>query len=169
MRSIGPRPCGYACACVDPVFTSQSYDISISTSTRGMSLSVFLVLIPCAYAYAYVDPVFTCLHMCLCLSLCLCASENQALKILNGRESAYSSSCYFFIVMMHRILNTIKYRIKWHMAQFPSKGGRLIKVKITKKDKHGTSTGWPRPWPPNTGNKYCVCMSEKSGLWKLAA
>ena len=39
----GPRPCAYACAYVDPVFThSQSYDIS--TSTRRTSLSVFLVL-----------------------------------------------------------------------------------------------------------------------------
>ena len=28
---------------------------------------------------------------------------------------------------------------------FPFKGGRLIQVKITKKDKHGTATGWPRP------------------------
>ena len=27
---------------------------------------------------------------------------------------------------------------------FPFKGGRLIQVKITKKDKHGTATGWPR-------------------------
>ena len=68
---IGPRPCAYACAYVDPVFTGQSYDISISVSTRRTNLS------SCAYAYAYVDPVFTCLHMCL--SLCLCASENQAL------------------------------------------------------------------------------------------
>ena len=25
------------------------------------------------------------------------------------------------------------------------KGGRLIQVKITKKDKHGTASGWPRP------------------------
>ena len=33
-----------ACAYVDSVFTSQSYDISISTSTRRMNLSVFLVL-----------------------------------------------------------------------------------------------------------------------------
>ena len=41
---IGPRPCSYACAYVDPVFTSQSYDISISTSTRRTNLSVFLVL-----------------------------------------------------------------------------------------------------------------------------
>ena len=71
-----------------------------------------LVRFSCAYTHAYVDPVFTCLHMCLCLCLCLCASENQALTILNGRESAYSSSCYFFIVTMDRILNTIKYRIK---------------------------------------------------------
>ena len=31
------------------------------------------------------------------------------------------------------------------MVQFPFKGGRLIQVKITKKDKHGTATGWPRP------------------------
>ena len=39
----GPRPCAYACAYVDSVFThSQSYDIS--TSTRRTSLSVFLVL-----------------------------------------------------------------------------------------------------------------------------
>ena len=41
---IGPRPCSYACAYVDPVFTSQSYDISISISTRRTNLSVFLVL-----------------------------------------------------------------------------------------------------------------------------
>ena len=61
---IGPQPCAYACAEVDPV-TSQSYDISIST--RRKNLSVFLVLMPmlmstqfslaykcaCAYAYAY--------------------------------------------------------------------------------------------------------------------
>ena len=39
---IGPRPCDYACAYVDPVFTSQSYDISIST--RRTNLYVFLVL-----------------------------------------------------------------------------------------------------------------------------
>ena len=64
---IGPRPCDYACASVDPVFTSQSYDISISTTTGRTNLSVFLVLIlmlistqvslayicACAYAYAY--------------------------------------------------------------------------------------------------------------------
>ena len=41
---IGPRPCAYACAYVDPVFSSQSYGISISTSTRRMNWSVFLVL-----------------------------------------------------------------------------------------------------------------------------
>ena len=63
---IGPRPCAYACAYVDSVFTSQSYDISASTRRH---LSVFLVLMlmlmstqfslaykcacACAYAYAY--------------------------------------------------------------------------------------------------------------------
>ena len=43
---IGPWPCSYACAYVDPVFTCQSYDISISisTSARRTNLSVFLVL-----------------------------------------------------------------------------------------------------------------------------
>ena len=30
------------------------------------------------------------------------------------------------------------------MAKFPFKGGRLIQVKITKKDKHRTATGRPR-------------------------
>ena len=59
---IGPRPGAYAHADVDPVFTNQSYDISIST--RRTNLSVFLVLMlmlmstqfslayTCAYAYA---------------------------------------------------------------------------------------------------------------------
>ena len=41
---IGPRPCVYACVYVDPVFTSESYDIIISTRTRRTNLSVFLVL-----------------------------------------------------------------------------------------------------------------------------
>ena len=70
---IGPRPCAYACANVDPVFTSESYDIRISTNTKNK-----LARFSCAYAYAYVEPVFSCLHMCLFLCLCLCAGENQA-------------------------------------------------------------------------------------------
>ena len=41
-------------------------------------------------------------------------------------------------------------------------GWSLNIVKITKKDKHGTAIGWPRPL--NTGTKYSVCRSEKSGL-----
>ena len=40
----GPQPCAYACVYRDPVFTSQSYYIIISTSTRRTNLSVFLVL-----------------------------------------------------------------------------------------------------------------------------
>ena len=56
----------YACAHVDPVSTSQSYEISIrkSRSKRRTNLSVFLVLMlmstkfslagTCACAYAYV-------------------------------------------------------------------------------------------------------------------
>ena len=42
------------------------------------------------------------------------------------------------------------------MAWFPFNGGRLIQAKISKKDKHKTAR-----WPPNTGNKCRVCMSEK--------
>ena len=65
---IGPQPCAHACAYVDPVFTSQSYDISMST--RRINLSIFLMLMfmlmliqfsvaytcvcACAYAYALV-------------------------------------------------------------------------------------------------------------------
>ena len=59
---IGPWPCAYACAYVDPVFASQCYDISITI--RRTNLSVFLVLMltqfsltytyTCAYAYALV-------------------------------------------------------------------------------------------------------------------
>ena len=59
--------CAYACAYDDPVFISQSYDISISTTTRKNNLSVFLVVMlmlmstqfslaytcACAYVYAY--------------------------------------------------------------------------------------------------------------------
>ena len=41
---IGPRPCAYACVYRDPVFTSRSYDIIISTRIRRTNLSVFLVL-----------------------------------------------------------------------------------------------------------------------------
>ena len=45
---IGPGLCAYACAYVDPVLTSQSYDISIGTKhVRSSS----------GYAYAYVAGV----------------------------------------------------------------------------------------------------------------
>ena len=73
---------------------------------------------------------------------------------------------------MDRILNTIKYCIKINdiWLGFRSRTGPLIQVKITKKDKRGTATGWVgghsghsvgghrgfQRWPPNTGNKYSV-------------
>ena len=41
---IGPRTCAYGRPYVDPAFTSQSYDIIISISTRRTNLSIFLVL-----------------------------------------------------------------------------------------------------------------------------
>ena len=45
---------------------------------------------------------------------------------------------------MDHILNAIKHR-KNDVAKFPFKGGHLIQVKITKKDKHRTATRWLHP------------------------
>ena len=45
--------------------------------------------------------------------------------------------------------NKISHKITYGLVPF--KGGRLIQVKITKKDKHRTATGWPRP--PNRGGR----------------
>ena len=53
-----------------------------------------------------------------------------------------------------------------HKVTCGFKGGRLIQIKITKKDKNRTATVSRLPlsgsWPPNTGNS--VCISEKLGL-----
>ena len=74
---ISPWPCAYACAYVDPVFTRQSHDISVTTSTRRTNLSVFLVLM---LMLMLMSTQFSlAIHMCLCLCLGLCASENQGL------------------------------------------------------------------------------------------
>ena len=59
---IDPWPCAYACAYVDPVFTSQSYDMSTSTGRTNLSVFLFLMLMlmltqltfACAYVYALV-------------------------------------------------------------------------------------------------------------------
>ena len=79
---IGPWPCSYACAYIDLVFTGQSYDISISTSTRWTNLSIFLVLMlmlmSTQFSLAYT-------HVLGCL---WCASENQALEIGAARRGA---------------------------------------------------------------------------------
>ena len=63
---IGPRPCAYPCAYVDPVLNSQSCDISISTSTKNE-----LVRFSCAYAYALCRPSFHLLTHVLMLMLML--------------------------------------------------------------------------------------------------
>ena len=62
---IGPRPCAYAYANANPIFTSQSYDLSIKHKNKENNLVRFFW----AYACAYVDPVFTCLHIVLMLML----------------------------------------------------------------------------------------------------
>ena len=60
---IGPGLCVYACAYVDPVLSSQSYDISIGTRRMNMSVLLLVMLMlrspvfslayTCACAYAY--------------------------------------------------------------------------------------------------------------------
>ena len=44
---IGPRPRAYACGCVDPVLTSESYDISISISTRRTDIVLLVLMLMC--------------------------------------------------------------------------------------------------------------------------
>ena len=87
---IGPRPCAYACAYVDPVFTSQSYDISISTSPRRTNVSVFLVLMLVLMSTQFSLAI----HMCLCLCLCFCATENQGLLQTANRGLRLAISQY---------------------------------------------------------------------------
>ena len=48
------------------------------------------------------------------------------------------------------------------MAKFPFKGGRLIQVKITKKDKHRTATGWPQPL--NRGGRL-IQVTNTAFVW----
>ena len=72
---IGLRPCAYD----DPVFTSQSYDISISTSTRRTKLSVFLVLI----LNTLMSTQFSLSYIIMCLCLCLCVLMKTRLKFLD--------------------------------------------------------------------------------------
>ena len=54
------------------------------------------------------------------------------------------------VVMMDRFLNTINHnKIPREITRgfmFPFKGGRLIQVKRTKKDKHGTAKIRPQPF-----------------------
>ena len=50
-------------AYVDLVYTSQSYEISISMTTRRANLSVFLVLILMLMSPQFSPGVFTCLHV----------------------------------------------------------------------------------------------------------
>ena len=62
---IGPRPCAYACAYVDPVFTSQNHDIIKHKCKKNTNLPVF----SSSCTYAYVDPVFICFTHVLVLML----------------------------------------------------------------------------------------------------
>ena len=50
---IGQRPCAYASAYLDAVFTSQGYDISISTRRKFLSVFLVLMLMPTQFSLAY--------------------------------------------------------------------------------------------------------------------
>ena len=67
---IGSRPCAYACAYVDPVFTSQSYDIC--TSTKTSNLSVFLVL-----TLMLMSTQFSLAHTRACVTIVFFAAVNH--------------------------------------------------------------------------------------------
>ena len=94
-RMIGPRPCAYACAYVDPVFTSQSYDIS--TSTRRANLSVFLMLM-----LMLMSTQFSLAYTCNAHAYSY-ASAYALVKILN-QPHAYPSS---------RDLRLIEIQLEW--------------------------------------------------------
>ena len=87
---IGPWPCAHAIAYVDPVFASQSYEISISMSTRRTNLSVFLVLMltlmPTQFSLAYTCAC-ACSYACACACACACANAYALAKTrLNQHE-----------------------------------------------------------------------------------
>ena len=69
---IGPRPCAYACAYVDPVFTSQSYNVSVST--RRTNKSVFLVRMLMS---PLVSLAYTC--ACACYAYAYRSQKNKAM------------------------------------------------------------------------------------------
>ena len=56
---IGPQPCAHACDYVDHVFTSKSYDISMST--RRINLSIFLMLM-----FMLMSTQFSLAYICAC-------------------------------------------------------------------------------------------------------
>ena len=58
---IGPRPCAYACAYVDPVFTSQSYDISVSTTQEERTLQC-----PFFFCLMLMSTQFSLAYTCAC-------------------------------------------------------------------------------------------------------
>ena len=89
---IGSRPCAYACAYVDPVFTSQSYDIC--TSTKTSNLSVFLVL-----TLMLMSTQFSLAYTCACVTIVFFAAVNHnydhkkgTLKLRNTQNGSVKST-----------------------------------------------------------------------------
>ena len=109
---MGPLPCAYAIAYVDPVFASQSSEISINMSTRRTNLSVFLVLMlmlmPTQFSLAY---TWDC--------ACACAYAYALAKTrLNQHEGVE-----FGVGVLSMVSFTRRLRSKW----VPFSGFRYIK------------------------------------------
>ena len=126
---IGPRPCAYAFAYVDPVFTSQSYDISISTSTRRTKLSVFLVLL---LLVMLTSTQFSLAYTCACAYAY--ASENQALHSLENVQndvfSAFSNLLCFNWLCTHCnmfLVSTLPLLLNLRASSLERSGGRAGK------------------------------------------
>ena len=75
--------CAYAWRYIDPVLTSQNYDISISISTRRTNTSVRLVLM-----LMLMSPVFSLAYTCACAYAYPYVSKKQAkVSLVNARDS----------------------------------------------------------------------------------
>ena len=60
---IGPQPCAYACVYRDPVFTSQSYDISVSRTQEERTCPFFFCLMLMSTQFS---PAYICACACAC-------------------------------------------------------------------------------------------------------
>ena len=79
----------YACGYVDPVLTSQSYDISIST--RRTNTSVLLVLM-----LMLMSPVFSLAYTCTC-AYAYVSKKQAKVSLVNARDSIVAMPTRMFL------------------------------------------------------------------------